>query len=65
MNIDDALKLVNGLLILASNAAATSERIVSVINNARREGRDISDEELLTIREANIEGLAEIKKIIS
>ena len=47
----DALKLINGLLILFTQGAKAIAEINSLLVKAHAEGRDITDEELKGVQE--------------
>ncbi len=53
MSILVGLEILSAILTTVANGAVAAQNITSVINKARSEGRDISDEELKAIQEEN------------
>jgi len=52
-NIHVAIGLINGLLSLSINALLATQKYQALIEAARREGREISDDELASVRAEN------------
>jgi len=48
-----AIDAINGLLALSINALLATQQYQALIEAARREGREISDEELAALRAEN------------
>ena len=52
-NTQTAIETINGLLALTINALLATQQYQALIETARREGREISDEELAALRAEN------------
>ena len=52
-NTQTAIDVVSGLLALSINALQATQQYQLLIETARREGREISDEELFAMRREN------------
>jgi len=52
-NMQTAIGIINGLLSLSINALLATQKYQLLIQTARREGREISDEELAALRAEN------------
>lgn len=52
-NTQTAIGIINGLLSLSINALLSTQQYQLLIETARREGREISDEELAALRTKN------------
>ena len=53
MNIAIAIQVISGLLSVSVNAMQAMQAYVDLVNKARTEGRDITDEELAALRAGN------------
>ena len=52
-NTQTAIEAINGLLALSINALQATQQYQALIEKSRREGREISDQELAVLRAEN------------
>lgn len=60
-NTDKALKALEALLSFTANGLVSAQRYMLLIQMARREGREITDEELANMRSTSIAMTAEMR----
>ncbi len=58
-NISDALQIGIDLLLVAINLQAQAQKVTALIQQAQLEGRDLTDAELDSLRQARLDARAQ------